>query len=244
MLIIYQLSRKNITYFMNNFDIDPNFSVFKLAKRKSNMGITVSHLPVLQEIRYEIENASLIDHAENILFCGFQRLSQFAPHAEHYRKLAKECEHIYVFAVLDAEIDTIEGVSIVPLKASDQLAKEWFIVSYGYDFFSALASEEISSPNTTTQNREYRGTWMFDLKMVEILYDWLCREVGLNSEHIEQNQEVVRHEISMMEKTLLRIQEFIHKEELAHHDTTVHELQVLLDTTLYPALQTMRDIAN
>ena len=229
---------------MNTFHIDPNFSVFQLVQKKQSKGISVNHLPVLQEISFEIENASLIDHAHNVLFCGFQRLSQFEPHIEHYRKLAKESQHIFVFAIPDLDLEFIEGITFVPLHEGDQLAKEWFIVSYGQDFFSALAAEEITSGNLHPEEREYRGTWIFDLRMVEIVYDWLCRKVGLDPDHVDQNQEFFRHELGMMENTLSRVQDFIRQEKLAHHDNTVREIQQLLDTTLYPALVKMQERTN
>ena len=229
---------------MTEFHIDPNFSVFQLVQRKRSKGISVSHLPVLQEISQEIENASLIDHANNILFCGFQQLSQFEPQITRYQKLAQECEHIFIFAVPDIEIEAIENITFVPLDPRDQLAKEWFIVSYGHDYFSALAAEEIIDGMVLEDEREYQGIWIFDLRMVEILYDWLCRKVGLDPEHIEQSQEIFRHELTMMEKTLSRVQEFIEHEKMLHHDTTVEEIKVLLEKTLYPALMKMQTVVT
>lgn len=217
------------------------FSLFRRSRARAFRSI---YLPVLQEISFEIENASLIDHAHNVLFCGFQRLSQFEPHIEHYRKLAKESQHIFVFAIPDLDLEFIEGITFVPLHEGDQLAKEWFIVSYGQDFFSALAAEEITSGNLHPEEREYRGTWIFDLRMVEIVYDWLCRKVGLDPDHVDQNQEFFRHELGMMENTLSRVQDFIRQEKLAHHDDTVREIQQLLDTTLYPALVRMQERTN
>jgi DICT domain-containing protein len=157
--------------------IDPVFSVYNLTLRVQAQDTPLRHRRAMSLISYEIENASLIDGARTRVFAGFQRFSKFLPQVARYRRLAAIAESIYVFGVADTPPPAIANVTYVPLSPRDQLAKEWFLVSYGRDYASALATEETSDFDDPDEQRLFRGVWTFNPHLVSILGDWLTSAV-------------------------------------------------------------------
>lgn len=171
-----------------NIDIAPDFSVYYLVDRVYRESTEVGSRRVMSLISAEIENATLFDSADNRIFSSFQALSRFLPQAERYRLMARTASEIYVFGIPDVpagRLPDIPGVRYVPLKPEHQLAREWFLVSYGPRYYSALATEELTQMTDPDEARRFRGLWSFELAMVSTLHEWLCGVVGI-SPHISQ----------------------------------------------------------
>lgn len=163
------------------FAIDSQFSVFHLVERIESRSNLLNHRRTMSLVSYEIENATLIDGARTRIFSGFQYFSKFTPQLERYRRLAQRAESIYVFGVPDVELPSIPNLTFVPLSPGDQLSKEWFLISYGVDFFSALATEELTPISDPDPQRMFKGIWTFDVSLVSILADWLTSTVGAHT---------------------------------------------------------------
>lgn len=159
-----------------DFAIDPAFSVYRLVERRRSNAL-LNHRLTMNHISYEIENATILGSAQNRIFASFQRMSRFLPQAKRYRSLAAKAESIYVFGVPDVVPPEIENVVYVPLAPTDQMAKEWFVVSYGENYYSALATEELSHIDDPDKQRQFRGIWTFDIKLIRIMHDWLTSTV-------------------------------------------------------------------
>jgi hypothetical protein len=168
--------------------IDPTFSVYHLVERSHEQAM-LRHRKTMSLVSYEIENASIVDRASTRVFSGFQRLSKFLPQVERYRKLAEVAESVYVFGIDDIMPPAIPNVTYVPLRREDQLSKEWFLVSYGRDYFSALATEELTSIDDPDDERMFRGLWTFEERLVSILHDWLSRAVDADTYTIQHEIE-------------------------------------------------------
>lgn len=190
---------------MSEFSIDPGFSVYGLVQRVKQSATMVSHRKTMTYISYEIENATLIDKASPIIFSGFQRLSKFMPQIRRYQRLAKRAKAVYVFGEADMMPPEIENVTYVPLKPDDQLVKEWFLVSYCQTYFSALATEELTSIEDPDDERQFRGLWSFDLDLVVVLHQWLASSVGLRTNILDTDLHDFATHRYLMRNTIARM---------------------------------------
>jgi hypothetical protein len=219
------------------YNIDPTFSVYGIVERTRGDHATLNHRKTMTIISHEIENATIKDNANTVIFAGFQRFSSFMPQIKRYKQLAPKAQKVWVFGVPDIIPPTIPNVTYVPLKKTDQLAKEWFMVSYGEDYFSALATEELTEWGVADGDRQFKGVWSFDLDMVSIVYEWLDRTVGHRGDLIEN------HTRPQWERQLLRLNRCItrirDRVEGSNDYGIRKELESMLDVSLYPTLQHM-----
>lgn len=167
---------------MDEFNIDPNFSLYALLQRRQTDDRLLSHRVTMSRMSYLIEEATRHDHEANIIFSAFQYLSKFMPQIERYREIAHHARHVYVFGVPDVAPPALPNITYVPLSPNDRLTSEWFIVSHGPDFSTALATEELSAAGTADHERQFSGIVLFDEDLVNILANWLYRTVGKQSD--------------------------------------------------------------
>ncbi len=184
---------------------EPNLSVYALTKRIPEKRHFIHHRRTMSLISREIENASILDHAHNRIFAGFQVMSKFLPQQKRYEKLATHAESVYVFGVMDVIPPPIPNVTYIQLDPHAQLAKEWFLISYGDSFLSTLATEEQSSLEMPDAERIFHGAWTFDAEMVEILNDWLSSAVGTLPFHIAPGQRNTARQIDIMSHIMGRM---------------------------------------
>ena len=179
-------------------NIDPTLSVYHLTDRVQKQSTTLNHRRTMNIISYEIENATLIDGARTRIFSSFQRMSRFIPQVERYKKLAQKAEMVYVFGIPDVQVPQIENVTYIPLTTEDQLAREWFIISYGRDYATMLSTEEQSRFTDKDTERVFRGLWTFQPTLTSIIAEWLTRVV--NATPLDFNED---------DHNLVRQQEYI-----------------------------------
>jgi DICT domain-containing protein len=164
-----------------NVDIDLNFSVYHLVDRVESKSAVLQTRLMMSMISAEIENATILDGAPNRIFSSFQRMSRFLPQAERYARMAEHTREIYVFGIPDVDtLPDIRGIYYVPITAQHQLAREWFLVSYGTKYYSALATEELTQITDPDHERRFKGIWSFELGMVSTLHEWLSGVVGFS----------------------------------------------------------------
>ena len=156
------------------YTVDPSFSVYSLIERIENHSLLLNHRRTMSMISFEIENATLIDGAKSRIFAGFQMMSKFLPQVKRYQKLAATANSVYVFGVPDVEPPPIPNIKYVPLASNDRLANEWFVISHGTSYSSALATDELSRFSDPDDQRQFKGIWTFDIAIVAIMHDWLA----------------------------------------------------------------------
>lgn len=221
-------------------NVDSNFSVYRIVKRTRGDHALLNHRRTMTIISNEIENATLLDDANTTIFAGFQRFSSFVPQRKRYERIAKKSQSVWVFGVPDVVLPTIPNIHYIPLKETDQLAKEWFVVSYGQDYFSALATEELTRWGTQDEKREFKGVWSFDLDLVSILYEWLERSVGHRGDVLQPHSKPHwERQLLRMNRTINRIRKRI--KDSKDYRIIRRELEMMIDTSLFPALQTLID---
>ncbi|RMG73114.1 MAG: hypothetical protein D6711_11585 [Chloroflexi bacterium] len=217
-------------------NIAPGFSVYQLVERvqKFQGSALINSRRTMNIISYEIENTTIIDGARTRIFSAFQRMSRFLPQIKRYQKLAKHAESIYVFGVPDVPVPAISNVTYIYLEPHMQLAKEWFLVSYGKDYASALATEEITHIDSPNEQRQFKGIWTFDVSMVAILEEWLTRTVDARPLLVDESQHDGQSQKQFIQRIYTRINKRLDQKTLATE--TNEQLTAMLHQTIEPAL--------
>ncbi|MGJ3239265.1 MAG: DICT sensory domain-containing protein [Anaerolineae bacterium] len=225
---------------MPQINITPDFSVYNLTRRSLRDVSIINGRRTMNIISNQIENSTLIDGAETVVFSAFQRYSRFKPQMKRYRQLAKQAKHIYVFGVPDDDLPAIDNVTYVPLKESDQLAQEWFLVSYGRDYFTALATEEVTHIDDPDHQRQFKGVWSFDIAVVSMLYDWLSQAVDLreyaNPRDVANHQRQAQLLSNIIGRLSIRVMDDAPKDNGIRP-----ELEQIMRKGLYPLLKYLEE---
>jgi Sensory domain in DIguanylate Cyclases and Two-component system len=158
---------------MPDVTIDPALSVYGFLQRARSHQALLNHRNTMLVVSREIETAIIQDGARARVFAGFQRMSRFRPQVKRYRRLAKRAESVYVFGVMDVKPPRIANVHYIPLRETDQLAREWFLVADAPEYFSALATQEAAPPGSTDARILFEGVWSFEEEIVTMLQEWL-----------------------------------------------------------------------
>lgn len=162
---------------MPDFAIDPVFSVYQMLRRIYSGQMELRSRRMMTKISYTIEDITRVDAHRNRLFCGFQYFSKFPPQEQRYRQIAANAESVYVFGVADITPPAIPRITYVPLSPNDHMSREWFVISAGAAFNSALCAEERTSITDPDHVREFSGLWTFDDNIIDILQEWLSSAV-------------------------------------------------------------------
>jgi DICT domain-containing protein len=213
--------------------IDPTVSVFGLVERTHQQNMFINHRRTMSLISYEIENATLVDGAQNRIFSAFQYLSKFLPQVKRYEQLAQNAESIYVFGVPDVVPPPIPKVTYVKLDPKSQLAKEWFLVSFGRDYVSALATEEQTHITDPDEQRVFHGVWSFEFELVGILNNWLTNLVKAPPMDLEEHERNYSNQLNIMSNSMGRIITRIASEKSPH---VPRELGNAVNTSLRPVI--------
>lgn len=160
-------------------DIELDFSLWPVVDRWETSYLFANYKGVLTTISHEIEQGLKRTGNQPRLFAGFQKLSLFIPQVKRYRRLARSAGHLWVFGIPDVIPPQIENVTYVYLTQRHALAKEWFIVVDGQDFFSALIAQDLSGFSVPDPQRQFRGVWTFDDELVHTLQQQLSLAIGL-----------------------------------------------------------------
>jgi len=231
-------------------NLDSSFSVYHLVERLQNDDTQLlQDRKTMNTISYEIENATLVDHAQTVIFSGFQRMSKFLPQIKRYTRIAQDAKAVYVFGIPDVEVPPIHNITYIPLEKHFQLAKEWFLVSLGTQFGSALATKELTNIDDPDENRQFRGVWTFDVSMVSILNEWLMRTVDAKTAIITEDEVNKQSQDSMVKNIYQRMMKRIGTNTLVPasytkpKSDTQENLKVVIKKTLQPLVFSSKLIA-
>lgn len=219
--------------------IDPEFSVYHMVERVQRQRTHLNHRRTMSLISYEIENATLKDNSRSRIFSGFQVMSKFLPQIDRYTVLAEKAESVYVFGVPDVTPPPIKNITYVPLAATDQLAKEWFLVSRSQDFHSALATEEQTDLSMPDDERVFMGMWTFDVDLVQIVEEWLTGIVDATPYDMHHPDATPITHPHYIEQSLTRLQRYLAREPKVRTD--IHrviklEVEALINQEIAPLL--------
>ncbi|NDJ60417.1 MAG: hypothetical protein GYB67_04780 [Chloroflexi bacterium] len=214
------------------YHIDPTFSVYRLIERVESGSMLVNQRRTMSLVSHEIEDASLHAKTPTRIFAGFQYYSRFMRQVKRYTRLAEKAESIYVFGVPDVETPSIENLHYIRLRPDDHLVNEWFVVSYGAHYFSALATRETTDITMPDRERRFEGVWTFDPNMVSILTEWLTSTVDAYPLPVQTHD--YKAESDALSRSILRLTN--HMEKLPQGDERLVELTTIIHKQLRPAL--------
>ncbi|MEQ8675097.1 MAG: DICT sensory domain-containing protein [Aggregatilineales bacterium] len=187
--------------------IAPSASVYALVQNDMKHQRLLNNVGMMTLISREIENTILKDGVKARVFSSFQRISSFLPQRKRYEQMAARAESVYVFAHFDMTPPPIVNVNFIPVDPESQFAKEWFVVTDAPNFFTALVTEEVDSPDDPRAQRMFRGLWSFDEEMVTIIQDWLSSIVQIQMPaHADQRSASdYRAQIAIMSNVISRL---------------------------------------
>jgi DICT domain-containing protein len=217
--------------------IDPTFSVFQLVQRTQEHKHLIRHRKTMSQISFEIEDATLESGRKTRIFAGFQYMSKFLPQLDRYRKMAAHNESIYVFGIPDVPVPAIARVHYVKLSPTDQLSKEWFVVGYGRNYASALATEEISTFTDPDHERVFNGVWTFNPLIVSIIGDWISSAVDAQPIRSEVDDITHQQHVSSVIRSIRRVISQIDQLDPAKLDERQMNLRQELETVVREELQ-------
>lgn len=113
---------------MTNRTASRSLSVYSLARVNSPHNIHTSNPRYFSRWSQDIEDRIALQDLSCDLYVGAQFLSQYSENRSTYSLLTKCVVNIWLFAQPDQPQAMLPGVTLVPLSASDVLAREWFLV--------------------------------------------------------------------------------------------------------------------
>ncbi len=222
------------------YSIDPTFSVYALVERTQKQAQTSAmyNRRTMSVVSNEIENSTIIDGAPNRIFSSFQFMSKFLPQVSRYQKIAERAESVYVFGVMDVDnLPQIPNLHYVPLQPTDQLAREWFLVSYSKTFATVLATEETSDfRNTPDYLRQFKGMWSFDVNLGHIVQEWLTSTVDAKSLIVSEADHDKRTQRILVNNIMKRMTDRVAQRKGGNMVETQEQLRIVIQNVLNPAI--------
>lgn len=212
-------------------------------------------LPFLRSQTYFKSSLIALSHAmEDLILAGtdlplvianFQYERFYHQEMRRYRKIAQKSSQVYVLAVPEAESGfavSDREIETIPLKANDELAREWHLVIIAERYTACLVCrEQVSVTGTITdRSRHFEGFWTFDDRASRMAAQWLLRkianerpELAWQIEQIWQNHHLERE----IETT------FRSKSQGIDTEIFAQRLVTYLQTSQYKQLKSYRAIA-
>lgn len=188
---------------------DTRLSVWGLVGRVQQKSLTLHQRRTMNVISHSIEDTTLVDRVPTRIYAGFQRMSKFIPQIKRYTGIAQNAEQVYVFAVPDVEAPDLPNVTYVYLQEDSALAREWFLISRGDDYASALVTQEKTRFNDPDHLRRFQGIWTFDVDIINVLDQWMLNTVSDRdfADDTETQVNIASQQI-WVQKTLSRLDAF------------------------------------
>lgn len=202
---------------------DHDFSVWQLVSRVEQTSILLNQRRTMNIISHAIEDVSLSDGVPTRVYAGFQRMSRFLPQQERYTRLARVASPVYVFGIPDVKLKPIPGITYVHLARHSALAREWFLVSTGARYSSALATQEQTHIDDPDELRQFKGIWTFEMSIVSLITQWL--DHVLDARPVDTEKLDLFSQRMLMNKTITRLDEI--KTAARYRGAIRHEIELL-----------------
>lgn len=212
---------------------DTRLSVWGLVGRVQQKSLTLHQRRTMSIISHSIEDITLHDHIPTRIYAGFQRLSKFIPQVKRYAGIAQNAEQVYVFGVPDAEMPDLPNVTYVHVQEDAALAREWFLISRGAAYASALVTQEKTRFSDPDHLRRFQGIWTFDIDIINVLDQWLLntvRDRDFNAQ-AETPLDVSSQQV-LVQKTLARLDTFAKRSTDRSVEQELGALKQVITTSL------------
>jgi hypothetical protein len=207
----------------------PGFSVYSLVERVEQTSAVFNHRYTMTVASYEIENATLMDNARTRIFSGFQRMSKFLLQIDRYKRIAAIAESVYVFGIPDVTPPPIPNIRYMLLEPNAALAKEWFLISYGAEWASVLATQEQTHIDDPDDQRVFKGIWSFDVALAAILEQWVSNAVDARPLSIDEAEHDFRWQGRIVNNIVDRLERRVKKTGNLRAAVLERELAAMLE---------------
>jgi signal transduction histidine kinase len=134
-----------------------------------------------------MQDLALADDQSCLVIANFQQEKFFRQQEHRFQRLADKSDHVYILGVPDIESGFAvanSGYETIPIKSTDTLAGERYLVVIGQQYSACLAVREKLSltelRNVTSavdQGARFEGIWSFERKIVYTAADWLLGRI-------------------------------------------------------------------
>jgi DICT domain-containing protein len=142
-----------------------NISLYNAVVGNIDLKQILRSVPIMNAISHQIERQIIKENMVIDLYSGFQRLSFFEPQMARYRDLSAVCQSVTVFGVADVQPPEIPNIQFKALDNKSPLVQEWFLVVDTPEFWTVLATHELTR-DPSTGERRFEGIWSFDAAVV------------------------------------------------------------------------------
>ncbi len=136
-----------------------------------------------------LQDLVLGDNQPYLVIANFQQEKHFRQQQQRFKQMARKSEQVYILGVPDQESGFAVGnlgYETIPLKASDTLAGERYLVVIGQSYAACLVVQEKLSLKNLRQNQTtivqeeeiFEGFWTFDRDITYSAADWLLGRIN------------------------------------------------------------------
>ena len=136
-----------------------------------------------------LQDLVLGDNQPYLVIANFQYEKYFRQQQQRFMQMARKSEQVYILGVPDQESGFAVGnlgYETIPLKPSDTLAGERYLVIIGQSYAACLAVQEKLSLKKSRQNQAalvqqeeiFEGFWTFDRDIAYSAADWLLGRIN------------------------------------------------------------------
>jgi signal transduction histidine kinase/DICT domain-containing protein len=135
-----------------------------------------------------LQDLVLADQQQYLVIANFQQEKYFRQQQQRFQRLASKSEQVYILGVPELE-SGFEGSGLgyetIPLKATDTLAGERYLVIIGQQYSACLVVQEkfslktlINQTQAIPQEELYEGVWTFERDITYAAADWLLGRIN------------------------------------------------------------------
>lgn len=176
-----------------------SLSLYPLVSRHNPRDLSTASVQTLLAISHSLEDVVMRHRLTLTFYAGFQRVSSFLPQVDRFARLAALCQEVLIFAVPDAPMPALPGVTLIPLSDDAPLAREWFIVVDHERFGAALLTRQLGEvPTRVTRKaiafgrgRLYEGVLTFDDQWVGAARQALDQAVGRAYQPVQRSPDAL-----------------------------------------------------
>lgn len=135
-----------------------------------------------------LQDLVLADKQQYLVIANFQHEKYFRQQQQRFQQMASRSEQVYILGVPDRESGFAVGnlgYETIPLKPTDTLARERYLVVIGQQYSACLAVQERLSLNNLPdqayviqQEQIFEGFWTFDREITYAAADWLLGRIN------------------------------------------------------------------
>ena len=134
-----------------------------------------------------MQDLVLADNNPYLVIANFQQERLFRQEERRFRDIAEKSDHVYILGVPEKESSFAVGDSsyeTIPIKSTDTLAGERYLVIIGQQYSACLAVREKLSlkelrygSSIVEQGKRFEGIWTFDRDITYTAADWLLGRI-------------------------------------------------------------------